>query len=129
MLERLLEAYDSGVGRRITLSGADIAIDDRSATPLALFFHELATNSAKHGALSNPDGRVTIGLSHDSDMLTLVWKDQDGPPVSMPTRQGFGSRLIDVSIARQLGGDLVYDWPRTGAVITAKIPHRNLFRG
>jgi len=126
MLEKLLAPY-SDDSQRIRVIGRDIAIDDRSATPLALFFHELATNSAKYGALTTPEGFVEIRLI-DGDPVKLEWSESKGPEVSPPARTGFGYRLCDMSVSRQLGGNLAYNWNPQGLQVTAAVPRSSMRR-
>lgn len=121
MLGSLLAAYQTPGGHRIFLFGNDVAIDDRSATPLALFFHELATNSAKYGALAAGDGHVEIRIV-TGDEIELGWSEHGGPPVVPAVEAGFGASLIDMSVTRQLGGTLAYDWRREGLRVIARIP-------
>jgi two-component sensor histidine kinase len=70
-------------------------------------FHELATNAIKYGALSTPDGRVDVDWTADADAGTIVidWRESGGPEVSTPSRRGFGSRLIEEALAREMGGE------------------------
>ena len=97
LLEELLAPYQSAGERRIELTGPDLTIDDQSATPLALLFHELATNAAKYGALTSEGGRVRIESSVDGGKALLRWQEFGGPRVS-PGSEGFGSRLIAMSV-------------------------------
>ncbi len=122
MLERLLAAYQVGDNRRIHVSGADPAIDDRSATPLALVFHELATNAAKYGALSVYEGEITLTIGADTDQVRIEWIESHGPEVVAPTRSGFGTRLMELSITRQLGGSITRDWRPDGLVVAVTVP-------
>jgi PAS domain S-box-containing protein len=123
MLDSLLGAYQAFPGERIRISGEDVQIDDRSATPLALFFHELATNAAKYGALSSGDGQVEIDIDQSSaDAVTLTWAERGGPPVRPATERGFGAILIEMSVTRQLGGTLDYEWREEGLRVLARIP-------
>lgn len=120
LLQELLEPYQEK--ERILLSGHDLPIDDQAVTPLALFFHELATNAAKYGAFSVPDGRVSIWTAVNGGTLEMKWQEVDGPVTDLPTRFGFGSRLAHLSIERQLGGKLNYEWSKSGLLVTANIP-------
>jgi two-component sensor histidine kinase len=129
MLDSLLGAYQAFPGERIRISGEDVQIDDRSATPLALFFHELATNAAKYGALSANEGRVEIEIdTADGEFVALGWTERGGPPVQLATERGFGAVLIDMSITRQLGGTLDYDWRAEGLCVRARIPAQMMAR-
>ena len=120
MLAELLAPYQDGT--RIAIEGEDAAIDDRSATPLGLVFHELATNAAKYGALSTPDGRVALTSLRDGDGQILTWTETGGPAVTAPLRTGFGSNLTKLSVEGQLGGQLDYDWRPEGLVLTLTLP-------
>ena len=129
MLESLLSAYQGAPGERVIITGEDVRIDDRSATPLALLFHELATNAAKYGALSAADGRIDIVIAASDEAITLDWREHGGPAVERPTAsRGFGGELIDMSVTRQLGGTLDYDWNPAGLRVTARIPAQTMAR-
>jgi PAS domain S-box-containing protein len=129
MLGSLLRAYQTQPGERVRICGDDVPIDDRSATPLALFFHELATNAAKYGALSNEAGHVEIAIdAAGEDVIRLAWTERDGPPVKPTTERGFGATLIEMSIKRQLGGMLDYDWRDEGLRVHAQIPVQMMAR-
>lgn len=126
MLDDLLAPYQDGT--RITFEGEDAAIDDRSATPLGLVFHELATNAAKYGALSVPEGRVLLASRRDGDSQVLTWTETGGPAVTAPERTGFGSNLTKISVEGQLGGQLAYDWRPEGLVLTLTLPRSAMSR-
>ena len=134
-LRDLLSAYAispgdplSGDGSRIRIEGADQAFDDSAATPLALLFHELATNAAKYGALSVPGGRVVILLETEEEpdgasFIRLLWQEAGGPAISEPpTREGFGSRLASVSVEVQLGGRMTRRWRPEGLELEVRLP-------
>lgn len=126
-LYNLLAAYQDAEKRRIVVRGDDVAIDDRSATPLALFFHELGTNAAKYGALSADAGHVEIAVQC-GDEIVLTWRETGGPPVVSTGKRGFGTSLVEMSIVRQLGGRLDYDWCPEGLCVIAHIPVNALAR-
>ncbi|HEV7253366.1 MAG TPA: sensor histidine kinase [Mesorhizobium sp.] len=91
--------------------------------------HELATNAAKCGALSNHEGHVrfdwnVVGGSKP-DRLWLRWEEFGGPPVTAPTQRGFGSRLIERTLAIELGGTAEVDYRTSGIVFTAEAPLPN----
>ncbi|MBR0926626.1 PAS domain-containing protein [Bradyrhizobium diazoefficiens] len=128
LLEQLLSAYQSEA-KRILITGDDFRIDDRSATPLALSFHELATNAAKYGALSMLDGRVAVDVSEVGDDVVVAWTESGGPQIkSAPAVEGFGSRLITLSMSSQLGGKMSYDWNPEGLRAIAMIPKTSMSR-
>jgi PAS domain S-box-containing protein len=126
MLNELLAAYQDG--DRIVIEGEDAVIDDRSATPLGLVFHELATNASKYGALSTPGGRVVLSSGRDGDSQVLTWTETGGPAVIAPQRTGFGSNLTRISVEGQLGGKLDYDWRPEGLVLTLALPRSAMSR-
>ncbi len=131
VLDAILKPYEDDAGTRIIVDeDARIDIDDRAATPLALYFHELATNAAKYGALSTPDGTVTITLQADPETgnAILTWQEDGGPRVKPDAEKGFGATLVDMSICRQLGGTLDYDWRPAGLCVHATIPLNLLIR-
>ena len=123
LLGELFEPYRRSDRQPITVIGDEIAIDDRSATPLALLFHELATNATKYGALSTDEGMVDVRIVRDPDSVTLDWVERFGPPVVEPTGpQGFGSQLIELSAVRQLGGSVHRAWRSDGLRVTVRVP-------
>lgn len=89
------------------LNGDDMEIPPESVTQLALLLHELGTNAVKYGALKTENGRVHIEWSRSDRLLELVWKERDGPPVVIPTRTGFGTRLISAIIPPAAGSSVV----------------------
>jgi PAS domain S-box-containing protein len=91
---------------RVHVAGPEVWLPPGHAVALALAFHELATNAVKHGSLSDDRGAVklTWTLEEDGPELRLTWAEVGGPLVVPPTRRGFGSRLIERSLARELGG-------------------------
>ncbi|QGP79090.1 sensor histidine kinase [Sphingobium sp. CAP-1] len=128
ILDQIFAPYRGAVAPRILLSGDDPRIDDRSATPLALLFHELATNAAKYGALSVADGRVHLHVVLEGDEVRIDWREEGGPAFAPRGQDGFGSRLITLSVERQLGGRIVRDWQADGLRISLWIPSRSMSR-
>jgi two-component sensor histidine kinase len=90
---------------RLTTYGPEINIEPEKARHLVLLFHELVTNAAKHGSLSNGAGRVSVKWQCDGRSLTLTWNENGGPKVEPPNKQGFGSQLI-VLCVKSLSGTL-----------------------
>ena len=76
--------------------------------------HELATNAVKYGALSNSSGHVDIDWRVDDQDFMLVWQEHGGPPVTVPTRTGFGSRMIERALAASFRGSAQIDYLREG---------------
>jgi len=129
LIEQLASPYQGAGGARIHFEGDDTRIDDGSATPLALFVHELATNAAKYGALSTADGQVTISGSARGETYGLTWKEMGGPRVDgAPLNEGFGSRLIALSVEGQLGGKMERHWDNDGLRIELSVPAKSLVR-
>jgi len=86
---------------------------------LSMIVHEIATNAAKYGALSNDTGTVTLDWELTEDRkLRLTWAEAGGPPVTAPVQRGFGSRLIERSARDQLGGEATVDFLPRGVVCT-----------
>ena len=104
MLADLFSPYRIGGRERVAVDGDDARIAARAATPLALVFHELATNSAKYGALSVDDGTVDLAIADRGDTLLLRWVERGGPRPEGEPAEGFGSRLVEMSVTGQLGG-------------------------
>lgn len=123
-LRDLFLPYDDDTGRpRVIISGDDADFDDQAATPVALLFHELATNAAKYGALSVPEGRVDLTTRRQGDRYVMTWRERGGPPVkALPDAVGFGSSLLALSVEGQLGGGLEQTWASGGLVVLADIP-------
>ncbi|WP_242128834.1 PAS domain-containing protein [Sphingobium sp. Sx8-8] len=128
ILEQIFVPYRDALGPRIHFSGDNPAIDDRSATPLALLFHELATNAAKYGALSVPAGRIIIDVSGEERDIRIDWREEGGPPAAPATSEGFGSRLMRLSVERQLGGRMTRDWRPEGLRLSLWIPASSMSR-
>lgn len=97
---------------RFLLSGPEVIIGPRATLSLSLMLHELATNAAKYGALTAPDGKVAVSWTvtgdQEKDMLRLCWSERGGPPAMEPTRKGFGSRLIRMGLTGSGGVTLSY---------------------
>jgi PAS domain S-box-containing protein len=107
----------SGTGeKRVRLDGPQVLLEPNVAQSIAVVVHELATNAAKYGALSLPDGRIDLHWTHAaSGRLDLRWTETGGPAVREPTRQGFGGRIVKQMIS-QLTGEVRYDWGPHGLV-------------
>jgi PAS domain S-box-containing protein len=99
-----------GTGRgkpaRITAEGAPVMLAPGAAVSLSMVFHELATNSAKYGALAAAAGRVAVRWRLEGGALILEWSERGGAAPQEPTRRGFGSRLLQGVVVRELGGEL-----------------------
>jgi PAS domain S-box-containing protein len=105
-----LAPYFKNGEKRARIDGPQVLLEPDVAQSIAVILHELATNAAKYGALSAADGRISLSWSHESNgRLELRWNEIGGPPVQMPTHEGFGRRIIN-RIAGQLNGSARFDW-------------------
>ena len=113
-------------GDKITIRGPDISLQPATAQGLALAVHELATNAAKHGALSSPSGKITLDWQLHSDALALNWAETGGPVIGSPSSRSFGLKVIIASIEQQLGGKAAFDWNPKGLRCAFSIPRSEL---
>jgi PAS domain S-box-containing protein len=112
LMQELAPHAESG---RFLLEGEDIRLGPVAAVTLGMAFHELATNAAKYGALSVASGRVRVAWGPVAPgRLRLDWQELDGPPVGPPRRRGFGSRLIEETLAAEVCGEVRLDFPAQG---------------
>ncbi|WP_348645282.1 PAS domain S-box protein [Methylobacterium sp. BTF04] len=111
---------------RFRLEGPDIEIGAKPALSLALMLHELATNAAKYGALSQETGTVLICwevvTGAEEPQLAFSWTESGGPPVIPPARKGFGTRFIERGLAGQVGGVIALAYPATGVTCAITAP-------
>jgi len=116
-------AYLGARADRIVISGPDILLEPQAFTTVALVFHEMITNSAKYGALSDARGQVDIATSIDQwGRLVVNWKEHGGPAVKPPTRRGFGSTVIERSIPHDLNGESELEFTLAGVKARFVIP-------
>lgn len=122
LTEIVMRALNAFTRAQVNISGAEVDVSPKHALALSMALHELATNATKYGALSCPSGRVSVQWQVEQAMLHLDWEESGGPPVALPTRKGFGSRLLELVI-RDLGGDAKLRYESTGVrcSMTAKI--------
>jgi two-component sensor histidine kinase len=100
-----------------------LLLEPNTAQTVAVTLHELATNAAKYGALSVPEGHVQVEWSRAvNGRLVLRWTETDGPVVNPPTRRGFGTRVMEGMIRDQLKGDMHLDWRAKGLACEIVIP-------
>jgi PAS domain S-box-containing protein len=111
---------------RFRIDGPDLRLPPKTAVSFALALHELATNAVKYGALSNNDGRVDIRWKvereNSIERLKLVWREIGGPQVTPPDKRGFGTRLIERSLAAEFDGQVTIDFAPGGVVCTVLAP-------
>ena len=111
----------------MTISGADVTLTPAATEAIAMVLHELVTNAAKHGALSTPDGRVSISWDRKANgavasMLRFEWRELGGPPVASSIRPNYGTDLIRDLIPHELGGNVDLVFAPDGAYCSIEIP-------
>lgn len=117
-----LGAYNLPDNERFSFSGPFIRIQPRSAVALAMAIHELSTNAAKYGALSVESGTVALEWKKTNGRLALRWQEYGGPPVSPPTRTGFGTIMISRVLSEQLSGTVTINYELNGVVCLIDAP-------
>jgi PAS domain S-box-containing protein len=126
-LNRLVEEefapYRAAGNERVSAQGPIVLLPPATAQTIALALHELATNAGKYGALSSGAGRVKLTWCTKPGQVELVWAEHDGPKITSPSRQGYGSRAIVAGIERQLGGMVNFDWQESGLRCTLCVPY------
>jgi PAS domain S-box-containing protein len=115
-------------GRDYKVTGCDVPVGRASVTNIALVLHELATNAAKYGALSTPNGGIDIDCAVNG-MLQLTWREYGGPPLTgPPNSEGFGGALVRQIVTNQFGGEFSEDWRGDGLTLRLSIPAEKLVR-
>jgi PAS domain S-box-containing protein len=121
-----VRAYQEDGSNRLEIQGEDVRIAPRAAVALSLALHELATNAAKYGALSNDTGQVIVRWEARGPAaarrLELEWRETGGPPVVKPARSGFGSRLLRQGLRAELGASAALDFQPGGVVCVIAAP-------
>ncbi len=117
-----LAAYQTPGAERIEIRGPDVTVAAPVAQSLALALHELATNAAKYGALSQSQGRVSLRWEATDACLTLCWAESGGPPTATPARKGLGLQMIAATVRSHFKGGANFDWRPTGLVCTLTLP-------
>jgi light-regulated signal transduction histidine kinase (bacteriophytochrome) len=109
------------------MTGPDLVLTSKSALALSLAIHELCTNAAKYGALSTPQGRVSIKWSRtEPGGLNMSWTESGGPAVIRPTRRGFGSTLIERALAMETDGQASLQYLPDGVICSVMLPPASL---
>jgi len=131
VIDQILQPFGLSDRRvaRFSVEGDEVRLQPKAALTLAMLFHELATNAAKHGALLNgAAGKIDIAWQAEptprSDRMRLRWQESGGPVVTPPGRKGFGSRLIEGGLARDLCGEVRLDYEPLGVVCQIIMPLR-----
>ena len=111
LVRQELSPYCQDGDARARIDGADVLLEPNAAQAIAVCLHELATNAAKYGALSLPEGRVQIAWSRATDgRLVIRWTETNGPSVTQPTRRGFGMRVMERMVQSPLKGEIRFGW-------------------
>ena len=121
-----LSLHDDRQPGRFAIRGPDVEVGPRAALSLSLMMHELATNAAKYGALSVPEGRIVVDWevaeAETEPLFRMAWTERGGPRVAPPSRKGFGSRLIERGLAGAIGGEVVLAYEPAGVVCRVIAP-------
>jgi two-component sensor histidine kinase len=111
-----LAPYSEKDATSLRINGPQVLLEPNAAQVVAVTLHELATNAAKYGALSVPNGQISLTWTHNADgRLVLHWTETGGPAVKTPTHRGFGTRIIERMIDQQRG-KARFDWHADGLV-------------
>jgi two-component sensor histidine kinase len=127
----LLAPYDetSAFAGRIRVAVPRMGVGENAATAMALVVHELATNSLKYGALSISTGTLDVSGTMVGNDVEIVWSEQGGPEVVAPTGpSGYGSKLVQRTMASTLGGSIKMEWPKSGLLATMLISGERISR-
>ncbi|HSC17302.1 MAG TPA: PAS domain S-box protein [Rhizomicrobium sp.] len=123
-IERAMAPFRDGRAERIALAGPSVELPPNKALLIAMFLHELGTNAVKYGALSNPLGKVEVRWRQAGQpkrpQLVLEWDESGGPAVTPPSRQGFGTRMIERALQAE-GGSAKFDFRPEGLLCTMTI--------
>jgi two-component system, chemotaxis family, CheB/CheR fusion protein len=127
LLAAELSPYGGEGEQRFSMVGADVSLSPKQALALGLAFHELATNAAKYGAFSVPDGGLVeisweVSAPHGEMMLQIQWSESGGPTVAKPSTRGFGSRLIERGLQRELDAQVEFEFLPQGVRCLMRIP-------
>jgi two-component sensor histidine kinase len=120
-----LAPFDVGSSVRIAGNGDRIVLDSATVAPITMMLHELATNTAKHGAWSRPGGSVEVTWARgEGGGVYLVWTETGGPEIAGTPSAGYGLRLIEGLVGHELGGRVLLDFQRAGLVCSVELPAR-----
>ena len=124
LVRQLLRPYADPRDARFAFQGEDIPLGEGAATSFALVFHELATNAAKYGALSVPDGHVVLRSGVEDGRMSAIWKESGVPCTAdrAPSSGGFGSKLIALTVEGQMHGQARRQWEPDGLRLEISVP-------
>jgi two-component sensor histidine kinase len=128
LIENAILAFQTEGLKQFTITGDNIAISSGPAVALSMVIHELSTNALKYGALSVPEGRVSIvwAIDVEAGRFKLEWRESNGPAVTEPTEKSFGSRFIEQALPGQLQGEARLIFEPSGLVCDVNIPISSL---
>jgi PAS domain S-box-containing protein len=124
-----LRTFGDALGSRIRIEGPPIELTPESAQAIGMAMHELATNAAKYGALANNDGQIDIHWTRDGGSFSMHWIERDGPRVTPPTRNGFGTKVISDMVRLSLDGTVDVLLPPSGSQWHLTCPIERITRG
>jgi two-component system CheB/CheR fusion protein len=114
LIAQELSPYSQGPSARTRIDGPNLVLEPSAAQTMAVAIHELATNAAKYGALSEPGGRVQVDWSRAGGHLTVRWSEMSTTDVQVPEHQGFGLRIVESMVKSHFNGDVRFDWRSSG---------------
>lgn len=118
----LVGAYATGADPQASIAGPDVLLEPRHLLSVSMILHELITNAMKYGALSHPEGRVSLVWAINDGNLALEWIERGIGDVRPPTRRGFGSRMIAMNVSHELQGTIRMDWHHDGLALNLTFP-------
>jgi two-component sensor histidine kinase len=124
LIANSLDAHND-TGTRFAVEGPELPVSPKTAITFAMTLHELATNSTKYGALSAPEGYVRIAWSVQDGVFYFTWKDCEGPATKVPTRRGFGTRMLQRALASELGGKASLNYEPDGLRFEISAPEHD----
>ena len=124
LLRAELQVYDEPARGRVTLGGPAVSLPSEVAVPVGMALHELTTNAIMHGALRDPRGRIEVTWTSQEERLAFTWNEHDGPPTALPTREGFGSQLLNRVLTQQVGATVDIAFEPDGLRVEVSVPLR-----
>jgi PAS domain S-box-containing protein len=123
LIRMLVAPFENDPGSsRVRIEGLDVPVSGNAATSLSLLLHEFATNAAKYGALSTPEGVIDIHCEDDGEQVSLTWTERGGPNIPTdPVVEGFGTLLSGATVRGQLGGDIQREWRPEGLFLKLSV--------
>jgi two-component sensor histidine kinase len=123
--EILKREFGEDFSDSVDVTGCDIVVNEGAAHQFALIIHELTTNALKYGSLSVPGGRISVAGKVDeangASQFFLIWRESGGPPVTKPTKKGFGNVIL-FDAAKQFGMDISVDYDPMGLKYELRVP-------